>query len=209
MSSCEHCVTTVKHEGTPTDAFGAHYINNQLLADAYAENGYHVFVPDLFNGHPLTDTMLADPKAQTRPVIDTILTTLRTRGITSFGVVGYCFGGRYSWDLALDGVEGVKVLALSHPSLLKIPEDIEAFKQRSRVPLLLNVCDVDHQYGPEAQKIGDELLGNGTYTPGYKRTFWPGCEHGFAVRGNLSKPEVVAGKEGAFKASVEWLRQYL
>jgi len=29
------------------------------------------------------------------------------------------------------------------------------------------------------------------------------------VRGDLSKPEVKAGKEGAFKATVEWFAQYL
>jgi hypothetical protein len=49
------------------------------------------------------------------------------------------------------------------------------------------------------------VLGNGQYAPGYVREYYPGCTHGFATRGDLSKPEVKAGKEGAFKATVEFL----
>jgi hypothetical protein len=34
-------------------------------------------------------------------------------------------------------------------------------------------------------RIADELLGNGQYAPGYERAHFPGCNHGFAVRGDL------------------------
>ena len=37
----------------------------------------------------------------------------------------------------------------------------------------------------EAQAIADEILGGGKYAPGYVRTYWEGCTHGFAVRGDL------------------------
>ena len=52
--------------------------------------------------------------------------------------------------------------------------------------------------------MGDELLGDGKYKPGYSRTYWEGCTHGFAVRGDMSDPKVKAGKEGAFKATAEF-----
>ncbi|ORY82965.1 hypothetical protein BCR35DRAFT_331335 [Leucosporidium creatinivorum] len=35
---------------------------------------------------------------------------------------------------------------------------------------------------------------------------WKGCSHGFGPRGDISIPEVKAGKEGAFQASVEFLK---
>jgi hypothetical protein len=57
--------------------------------------------------------------------------------------------------------------------------------------------------------VTDDLLGNGAHAPGYTREYFPGCTHGFAVRGDLSKPEVKAGKEGAFKATVEFFIKHL
>jgi hypothetical protein len=41
----------------------------------------------------------------------------------------------------------------------------------------------------EAQKVTDELLGNGKYAPGYVREYFPGCTHGFAVRGDMVSPK--------------------
>jgi hypothetical protein len=35
------------------------------------------------------------------------------------------------------------------------------------------------------RRIADELLGSGKYAPGYERAHFPGCDHGFAVRGDL------------------------
>ena len=68
---------------------------------------------------------------------------------------------------------------------------------------------MDAQFPLEAQAKADEILGGGKFAPGYKREYFDGCEHGFAVRGDMSKPQVKAGKEGSFKATVEWFNKYL
>jgi hypothetical protein len=105
---------------------------------------------------------------------------------------------------------------------------LQALKAKSSVPVLINSCTVDQQFPPEAQETTDKILGNGQYAAGYVRTYWEGCTHGFAVRGDLvstflrwfavlrslsmclqSDPKVKAGKEGAFKATVEWFHKYL
>ncbi|KZV76849.1 alpha/beta-hydrolase [Peniophora sp. CONT] len=82
MSFCEHCVQSVRHEGTPEgkyeefngiktyvatptkdfpkdkaviyicDIFGLELPNNLLLADDYARNGFQTYAPDLFEGEP-------------------------------------------------------------------------------------------------------------------------------------------------------------
>ena len=54
--------------------------------------------------------------------------------------------------------------------------------------MLINSCTIDQQFPIEAQKKADEILGNGQYKAGYKRTYWDGCTHGFAVRGDLVSP---------------------
>ncbi|OAX43193.1 hypothetical protein K503DRAFT_766074 [Rhizopogon vinicolor AM-OR11-026] len=237
MSFCEHCVQGVRYEGepegqiemidgvkcyvgTPTvdyskdkvvlflpDAFGIELINNKVVA------------PDIFNGdaipHEVMDAGNFNIRAwfvnhgqdKTRPTVDRVVAALTEQGVTRFGTTGYCFGARYTFDLAFDGISHCSVVA--HPSLLKIPEDLEKYASTAKAPLLINSCTVDSQFPPEAQAKADEILGGGRFVPGYKREYFDGCEHGFAVRGDMSNEKVRAGKEGAFKASVEFFLQHL
>ena len=70
---------------------------------------------------------------------------LKVQGVKEFAATGYCFGGtyfistddeqcripiddspwlgRYTFDLAFDNI--IKVAAVSHPSLLSVPKDLE------------------------------------------------------------------------------------
>ena len=75
----------------------------------------------------------------------------------------------------------ISVAVLSHPSLLRVPEDFHELIEKSKAAVLINSCEVDPQFPLESQKIADEVLGDGKYKPGYVRTYWPGCKHGFAV----------------------------
>lgn len=95
---------------------------------------------------------------------------------------------------------------IAHPSLLEVPEDLEALKKVTpEIPMLFVTCTTDFMYGPDRQKIGDDILGNGTTEgKGYKRVFYEGCSHGFAVRGDKSDPKVKFGKEDAFKQTLDW-----
>ena len=75
---------------------------------------------------------------------------------------------------------------LSHPSLLKVPEDFERYRAHAlaTAPLLINAAEVDAQFPPEKQRIVDELMmgeSGGAVKGAYNRTYWEGCEHGFAV----------------------------
>jgi len=195
------------------DVFGPQLINAQLLADDFAANGFKTFVPDYLNGDPIPadalnpgssfDIMKWFPthtQAQTRPTLDKVIAALQAEGITSFGATGYCFGGRYVFDLAFDNV--IKAGVVSHPSLLKVPDDLEKYVAEAKAPLLINSCTTDSQFPLEASAKADELFAG--FAPGYKREYFDGLTHGFAVRGDMSDPAAKAGKEGAFKAAVEW-----
>ncbi|KAG5647161.1 hypothetical protein DXG03_001116 [Asterophora parasitica] len=203
-----------------TDVFGAQLPNARLLADDFARNGFRTIIPDYLNGDAV-DAGALNPGStfdlgkwiakhgsnETRPPLDKVIAALKEEGVTAFGATGYCFGGRYVFDLAYDGV--IKAAATSHPSLLQIPADLEKYADTSKVPLLLNTCTIDVQFPLEAQAKADEILGDGKFAPGYRREYFEGCVHGFAVRGDLSDPKVKAGKEGAFKSTVEWFLKYL
>ncbi|KAJ7237266.1 dienelactone hydrolase endo-1,3,1,4-beta-D-glucanase [Mycena haematopus] len=249
MSFCKDCIKGVTHDGTPegkietiggiecyvatptidypkdkavlflTDVFGLGLVNNKLLTDDYARNGFKTITPELFNGDPVP-TNAFDPsvnfnigewfakghdQAHTRPIIDKVIAALKAEGVTTFAAVGYCFGGRYVFDLAFENI--IAASAVAHPSLLQIPADLEKYVSVSKAPLLINSCTVDTQFPLEAQAKADEVFAG--FAPGYKREYFEGCTHGFAVRGDLSDPKVKAGKEGAFKATIEWFIKHL
>ncbi|KAL0953651.1 hypothetical protein HGRIS_004854 [Hohenbuehelia grisea] len=202
-----------------TDIFGPELSNAQLLADDFARNGFKTVVPDIFNGDAVpADAFNPDSKFslqewfpnhgndQTRPIIDKVIAALKEQGVKQIGTTGYCFGARYVFDLAYEGL--ITVSVVSHPSLLKNPEDLEKYS-KTNIPLLINSCTVDQQFPKEFQEKADEILGGGKFKPGYVREHWEGCTHGFMVRGDLNDPKVKAGREGGFKASVEFLIKHL
>ncbi|KAJ7663860.1 dienelactone hydrolase endo-1,3,1,4-beta-D-glucanase [Mycena polygramma] len=255
MSLCNHCVKGERgtpaglkletiggiesYVATPTgdypkdkiilflsDAFGVTLVNNQLLADGFAENGLKNIIPDILHGDPVPANAL-DPgvstpsinvnfdvpkwfegghyQADTHPIIDKVVEALKANGVKRFAAVGYCFGGRYVFDLAFDNI--ISLSAVAHPSGLEVPTDLEKYVTGSKAPLLINSCSDDPPFAFEAQAKAYELFAG--FAPGYEREFFDGCKHGFAVRGDLGNPKDKAGMEGAFTATVEWFKQYL
>lgn len=202
-----------------SDVFGLSLVNNKLNADDFARHGLRCVAPNLFQdalpGDAFEPGKTFDFQTwfarngidYSEPRVRKVLAALKAEGVTKIGVTGYCYGARTGFNLAFENE--ITALAVSHPSLLQVPQDIETLKEKSNVPLLINSCPVDQQFPIELAEKTDAILGNGQYKPGYERTFWEGCVHGFAVRGDLSDPKVKAGKEGAFKATCGWFQKHL
>ncbi|KAJ3715325.1 Alpha/Beta hydrolase protein [Lentinula raphanica] len=205
-----------------SDAFGPRFVNSQLLVDDFARNGIKTVAPDFFENDGAPPELLESPEKRqtfdlpawlarhspsaTRSLVDKVIAELKEQGVTEFAAVGYCYGGRLVFNFAFENVTTVSIA--SHPSLLKSPDDLEKYFSTSRAPLLLNTCTVDDQFPQSSQTQADAIFGEGKFAPGYKREYFDGCTHGFAVKGDMSNPKIKAGKEGAFKASVEWLYKY-
>lgn len=244
---CDACFTGVRHEGTPegtfekiggvncyvatpsgdypkdkvvlflTDVFGIILINNQLLVDDFARNGYKTIAPDILNDDARTD--MGDPKFDRKawmerhgpeswkPPLDNVIEALKASGVTRIGTTGYCFGAPPALYIAMKNECHVTVL--THPSRLKVPDVFVDYKFVCKAPLLLNSCEIDPAFPAEDQTAADEILGDGKFAPGYLRTYWEGATHGYAVRGDMSNPKVKAGKEGTFEATVKFYYKYL
>jgi dienelactone hydrolase len=67
--------------------------------------------------------MLKHGKEQTRPSLDKVIAVLKEESVTKFGATAYCFGGRYTFDLAFDNV--IQCIVVSHPSLFTVPDDLK------------------------------------------------------------------------------------
>lgn len=157
--------------------------------------------------------------AQTRPALDKTIAYAKEQGFTSLAAVGYCFGARYTFDLAYEGK--IKVGAVNHPSLIQ-PEDLEKLSKLD-FPMLFNVrayddfaasilltfrstpsqtCGEDPQMPKQKIELADKLM-QGKET--YKRNHWENSRHGFSVRSDFSKPENVKAHNEAFQACYEWI----
>lgn len=201
-----------------TDIFGVTFSNNKLLVDDFARKGYRTIAPDYLNGDPAPPyawnntefnvvawTQNHTPEV-TRPLIDKVIQALKDQGVTSFAMTGYCFGGLYAIDLACDQI--VDVLIVAHPSQVVVPTTFETLAQKGKAPFLLEMGNEDVEIPVPQQEEIDGILGGGKYAPGYKRDCWPGCPHGFAVRGDMLNAEQFAGKAGSFINSIAWLELY-
>ncbi|KAF3041421.1 hypothetical protein E8E11_004397 [Didymella keratinophila] len=113
-----------------TDIFGLPLLQNKLLADSIASNGYLVLVPDLFAGDPvgveeqeaglnLTEWRALHPQSAIEAVIDSTIQYARIElGIEKLGGVGYCFGGKYVGRWLKGDDSGLDVGFVAHPSNL-------------------------------------------------------------------------------------------
>ncbi|KZT70801.1 alpha/beta-hydrolase [Daedalea quercina L-15889] len=200
-----------------TDAFGIPLNNSKLLADTFAHNSYRTIIPDYMHGDPVPLDVFENPgqfdlKAWIgrhgedvwKPDVDNVVAALKAEGVTRIGTTGYCYGGPAAFHLGISNTSTATVV--THPALLN-PEVLERYRDESKVPLLINSCEVDEQFPLPLQAKADEILKN--FAPGYEKTYWEGCTHGFAVRGDISDPKVKAAKEGVFGTTVKFFQKHL
>jgi dienelactone hydrolase len=122
-----------------TDIIGHRFINAQLLADGFAAHGYHVVMPDLFNGDPWLIDEAARPKGltlpdwlknhmpeQTTPIITAVLAGIKSElKPEKIGAIGYCFGAKYVTRLLAGEIDaGFN----AHPSFVTL-EELAAIKK--------------------------------------------------------------------------------
>ncbi|SGY84611.1 BQ5605_C009g05707 [Microbotryum silenes-dioicae] len=199
------------------DIYGI-YPNAQLLCDSFADNGYATYFPDYLNKDPVPiEEMNAGrfdlgawsknhTEAHTRPTLDKVIAALKKQGVTKFACTSYCFGGKYAIALAVDNVVTCAVAA--HPSGIRVPEDLDLLREKSKAPLLINACETDRTWPRDQQDKAEEMMGGGRYAPGWKQNYYPGCTHGFAVRGDITDQRIKFGKENSFKQTVAWFNKY-
>ena len=57
------------------------------------------------------------------PRVRKVLAALKEQGVTKVGVTGYCYGARSGFNFSFENA--ITALAVSHPSHLTIPDDLE------------------------------------------------------------------------------------
>ncbi|KGO73417.1 Dienelactone hydrolase [Penicillium italicum] len=236
------CASGFKHEGTPvgetkningietyiaypkdnktpekaivflSDIYGI-YINAQLLADEFANNGYLTIVPDLFHGDKMNLSDLQSGKvdlsawlsnhqvSSAEPVVESTIKYAReTLGVKKIGAVGYCFGGKYVCRSLKPGQIDVGYSA--HPSFIS-HEELSAIKG----PFSIAAAEVDTIFTTQLRHESEDILIKTTQP--WQINLFSGVNHGFAVRADLSDPKQKWAKEQAFCQAIAWFNEHL
>ncbi|KAF9882698.1 hypothetical protein FE257_005518 [Aspergillus nanangensis] len=233
-SSC--CITGVKHEGEPqgarglylippdrstkravlllTDVIGHRFINAQLIADQLSVNGFLVIMPDLFHGDPVQlnrpgafDLMawLKGPPGHLPDMVDLVVRDVigemrANMGCQRIGAVGYCIGAKYAVRFLRLGLCDAAYIA--HPSFVEAEE-----LRRVGGPLSISAAQVDSIFPAPKRHESEAILSTLGYP--YQINLLGGVEHGFAVRADISKPNLKFAKEHAFIQAVSWLSEHI
>lgn len=87
-----------------TDVFGMEFINNQLLADAFAKHGIKTYLIDYLQGDAIPPEAMNTGKFDLgawfqkhtdndiRPPTDKVVAALKAQGVTKIAANGYCLG---------------------------------------------------------------------------------------------------------------------
>lgn len=200
-------------------------VSDNLYNRTYIGLSFPFSIISIFLQYDFRPFLSKHPLERSMKPINALIEALKEQGVTRFAATGYCFGAKNVIEMAIAGQ--IVAGALNHPSRLNKPKDFERLLESgSTTKILINGCEIDEQFPLVAQKEADELLEGGKYKGGYKRVYWEGCKHGFAVTGDSvsdpiramngnqscfrqSNPQVKAGMEGAFKEIVELFKSTL
>ncbi|XP_042477012.1 endo-1,3;1,4-beta-D-glucanase-like [Macadamia integrifolia] len=189
-----------------SDIFGFEAPNLRKLADKIAVTGYFVVVPEFMHGDPY------DPEDAARPLmvwlqdhaVDKgfeeavpIVEAIKSKGFSTIGAAGFCWGGKVAVELAKAGY--IQAAVLCHPTFVTV-DDIKEVK----APIAVLGAEIDHISPPELVKQFEGAM----LVDGYVKIF-PGVEHGWTTRYDVADAEAVKNAEEAHKHMLDWFVKYV
>ncbi|PVH69075.1 esterase/lipase [Cadophora sp. DSE1049] len=203
-----------------SDVLGHSFINSQILADQFAAQGFLVMLPDLFYGDslPLTpnpgldimkwaageynEKKIPHNPSTVDPIVEKCITELREKyKCQTVAAVGYCFGAKYVIRNLKLSSQKVDVGFIAHPSFVDNKE-VELI----RAPLAIAAAETNRVFPAEKRHETEAIL-MGLGLP-YQLNLYSGVEHGFALRGDLTKPVQKYAKESAFALACHWFEAH-
>lgn len=124
-------------------------------------------------------------------------------GVARIGVLGYCFGGRYT--VLAGATPAVTAIATAHPSMVALPGDVEAVT----VPALYMLSATDFLMSAAQMAQLRALAADRNARVPTQVMDFPGTVHGFAVRGDDAIPATRAARELATVTTGDFFRRHL
>ncbi|KAF7328757.1 hypothetical protein MVEN_02504400 [Mycena venus] len=221
---CDGCFTGVKHSGEPvgntvtiadiptyvsepppsvatrsgpkkivlffSDVYGLFYLNNQLLQDYFAAQGFFVVGIDYFFGAPI--------QSHTEEGFD------RNAWIMSSHAKALEIAPKWVEQVRKQyGTDGkyCAVAAFAHPGLLT-----EDHFKNLKHPLLMSCAESDFTFPTELRRRAEDILVENKAQ--YHIQVFSGVQHGFAVRGDMEKPNARWAKEESARGISAWFTRF-
>lgn len=193
-----------------SDAFGYEGVTFRKIADKVAAAGFLVVVPDFFLGDPVdlnyTPESVAAWLRRHSPArgcenARKIIAELRSRGVSSIGAAGFCWGGMLVVKLAK--FDDIQAAVLLHPGQIT-DDEIHAVK----VPIAILGAEIDKYCAPEQVKHLGEILSAKPEIESFVKVY-PGVGHGWAIRYNENDEMAVKNAEEAHTEMLNWLTKYV
>ncbi|KAF8198268.1 Alpha/Beta hydrolase protein [Mycena galopus ATCC 62051] len=192
------------------DVFGPFYLNNQLLQDYFASQGFVVVGIDYFLGDAVhkhneegfdryawATAMRTQAQEITPKWIEAVRKQYGADG--KYCAVGYCFGAPFVMDIA--GTDNIVAAAFGHPAWLT--ED--QFKNLKH-PLLLSCAETDFTFTTEFRRRAEDILVETKAQ--YQFQVFSGVQHGFAIRGDPENPDARWAKEESARGIIGWFTRF-
>jgi dienelactone hydrolase len=193
-----------------SDIRGYEAPNLRKVANKVSAAGYYVVVPDFLYGDPYvpdnperpfpvwikshgTDKGFEDAK----PVI----AALKSKGITTIGAAGFCWGAKVVVELAKS--DYIQAAVLLHPNFVTV-DDIKEVK----VPIAVLGAELDKISPPELLKQFEDVLSAKPKLKSYVKIF-PGVAHGWTMRYQVDDEKAVKSAEEAHQNMLDWLAEYV
>jgi len=191
-----------------SDVFGFEAPNLRKLADKVGAAGFFVVVPDFFFGDPYDPAKLpiqtwlqSNGTAKGFEDAKPVVASLKEKGVTAIGAVGFCWGGKVVAELAKTG--DIKASVMFHPSLVTV-DDIKENKSH----LAVLGAEIDQMSPPELLKQFEVALSAISEFDGYVKIF-DGVAHGWTVRYDVKDEAAVKKAEEAHQDMMDWFAKHL
>ncbi|CAL5415987.1 unnamed protein product [Camellia sinensis] len=180
------------------------------LANKVAAEGFLVVVPDFFYGEPfdLNNPNMDRESWRNAHGVDKgfedskpVISALRSKGVTSIGAAGFCWGGVVVVKLArTDEIQAAVVL---HPGRITEDEIKEV-----KCPISILGAEIDQVSPPEQLKQFGEILSAKPGIDSFVKIF-PGVSHGWSVRYDIGNESAVKSAEESHGDMLSWFKKYV